>query len=68
MLIINHLCSIVLTEFGLLLQLYEEAKGTMAKEREEIVSLEDKMSKLESQLKEKGQTIGEFTNSVVVMN
>ena len=40
-------------------QLYEEAKDTMTKEREERVSLVDKMSKLESQIKEKGQIIGE---------
>jgi hypothetical protein len=32
----------------------------MAKEREERVSLVDKMTKLESELREKGQTIGEL--------
>ena len=39
----------------------------MAKEREERLSLVDKMSKLENQLKEKGQFIGEFTDSVAIV-
>lgn len=38
-------------------KLYDETKDELAKEREGRVSLVDKMSKLESQLKEKGQTI-----------
>ena len=40
----------------------------MAKEREERVSLVEKMSKLETQLKEKGQTIGELMKSMAIMN
>ena len=44
-------------------QLYDEAKDTLIKEREERMSLVEKMSKLENQLKDKGKTIGELTSS-----
>ena len=40
-------------------QLYEESKDTLAKERKEKMSLIDKMTTIEGQLKEKGQVIGE---------
>ena len=40
----------------------------MAKEREERLSLVEKMSKLENQLKERGQMIGEFTESAAIMD
>ena len=54
------LCYLIYMYMYTCMQLYDETKDELAKEREERVSLVDKMSKLESQLKEKGQTIGEF--------
>ena len=60
----NYACTYILNLAFLLpiIQLYDEAKDTMAKEREERVSLVDKISKLENHLKEKGRTIGELIN------